>query len=139
MYQEPDFKVHDYIIGGKMVVGRAMMEHSYAVQMNSDQAFRDEVKKKLIMDMAQFILENNLVEFTQYDEQDWFYVQDPEKKFKLANGETPVATKYFLPRDNEGNVITKSISPRTTNKPEKPQQSFSVEALANKFNRNFVR
>ena len=68
MYQEPDFKVHDYIIGGKMVVGRAMMEHSYAVQMNSDQAFRDEVKRKLIMDMAQFILENNLVEFTQYDD-----------------------------------------------------------------------
>lgn len=68
MYQEPDFKVHEYIIGGKMVVGRATMEHAYAVQMNTDHDFRDEVKKKLIMDMAQFILENNLVEFTQYDD-----------------------------------------------------------------------
>lgn len=66
--QEPDFKTHDYIIGGKMVVGRASMDQSYAVQMTSDQTFRDEVKKKLIMDMAQFILENNLVEFTQYDD-----------------------------------------------------------------------
>ena len=66
--QDPDFKVHDYIIGGKMVVGRATMVESYALQMNTDQTFRDEVKKKLIMDMAQFILENNLVEFTQYDE-----------------------------------------------------------------------
>ena len=68
MYQEPDFKTYDYIIGGKMVVGRASMEHSYAVQMNSDVEFRNEVKKKLIMDMAQFMLENNLVEFTQYDD-----------------------------------------------------------------------
>ena len=66
--QETDFKTHDYIIGGKMVVGRASMDQSYAVQMTSDQTFRDEVKKKLIMDMAQFILENNLVEFTQYDD-----------------------------------------------------------------------
>ena len=68
MYQEPDFKTYDYIIGGKMVVGRASMEHSYAAQMNSDVEFRNEVKKKLIMDMAQFMLENNLVEFTQYDD-----------------------------------------------------------------------
>ena len=66
--KEPDFKVHDYAIGGKMVVGKAVMQESYAAQMNTDKEFRDEVKKKLIMDMAQFILENNLVEFTQYDE-----------------------------------------------------------------------
>jgi hypothetical protein len=66
--QEPDFKTHEYIIGGKMVVGRATMEHSFAVQMNNDIDFREEVKKKLIMDMAQYILEHNLVEFTQYDD-----------------------------------------------------------------------
>jgi hypothetical protein len=68
MFTKPDFKIYDYTIGGKMVVGRASMEHSYAVQMNTDFDFRDEVKKKLIMDMAQCILENNLVEFTQYDD-----------------------------------------------------------------------
>lgn len=69
MFQkEPEFTVHDYVIGGKMVVGRASMEQSFAVQMRSDREFRDEVKRKLIMDMAQFILENNLVEFTQYDD-----------------------------------------------------------------------
>lgn len=66
--QEPDFKTYDYIIGGKMVVGRASMEDSYAAQMNVDFDFRASVKKKLIMDMAQYILENNLVEFTQYDD-----------------------------------------------------------------------
>jgi predicted house-cleaning noncanonical NTP pyrophosphatase (MazG superfamily) len=51
-----------------MVVGRAMMEHCYAVQMKTDVDFQQEVKKKLIMDMAEFILKNNLVEFTQYDD-----------------------------------------------------------------------
>jgi len=66
--KEPDFKSYDYLIGGKMVVGRASMEHSFATQMRSDIDFKMEVKKKLIMDMAQYMLENNLVEFTQYDD-----------------------------------------------------------------------
>lgn len=86
MYQEPDFKTYDYIIGGKMVVGRASMEHSYAAQMNSDVEFRNEVKKKLIMDMAQFMLENNLVEFTQYD--------DP-----LTFGKQIAVRAYLAPND----------------------------------------
>lgn len=69
MFQkEPEFVTHDYIIGGKMVVGRASMAESFAIQMNTDAEFREEVKKKLIMDMAKFILENNLVEFTQFDD-----------------------------------------------------------------------
>jgi hypothetical protein len=66
--QEPDFKVHEYIIGGKMVVGRASMDQTFAAQMRSDIDFKKEVKTKLIMDMAQYMLENNLVEFTQYDD-----------------------------------------------------------------------
>lgn len=66
--KEPDFKSYDYLIGGKMVVGRASMEESYALQMNADFDFRAEVKKKLIMDMAKYMLENNLVEFTQFDD-----------------------------------------------------------------------
>lgn len=69
MFQkEPEFKVHDYLIGGKMVIGRASMDESFAAQMNTDIDFKDEVKKKLIMDMATYMLEHNLVEFTQYDD-----------------------------------------------------------------------
>ena len=65
---EPDFTTHDYVIGGKMVVGRATLDESYNHLMKTDFEARDRVKQKLIMDMAQFILENNLVEFTQYDD-----------------------------------------------------------------------
>jgi hypothetical protein len=65
MYQEPDFKTYEYMIGGKLVVGRAVIEDSYWTLMNSDAEARKQVKSKLIHQMAEFILENNLVEFTQ--------------------------------------------------------------------------
>ncbi len=65
MFNDPvDFTTHDYIIGGKMVVGKASMDDSYSNLMMSDYDARKQVKEKLIHEMAQFILENNLVEFT---------------------------------------------------------------------------
>jgi hypothetical protein len=67
-FGEVDFKTYDYLIGGKMVVGRASMDDSYAQMIMSDQDARENIKKKLISDMAQYILENNLVEFTQQDD-----------------------------------------------------------------------
>lgn len=66
--KQPDFTTHDYVIAGKMVVGKATLDASYSVLMNTDLDARMEVKKKLVQDMAQFILENKLVEFTQMDD-----------------------------------------------------------------------
>lgn len=65
---EPLFQTHDYAIGGKMVMARAEMDAEYTrlLQDNDADAVKN-VKTKLIHDMAQFILENNLVEFTHYD------------------------------------------------------------------------
>lgn len=65
---EPEFHTYDYVIGGKMVVGRAIMEDEYAELMKTDYDARDRIKTKLIHDMAQYILENNLVEFTQIND-----------------------------------------------------------------------
>jgi hypothetical protein len=65
MYHEPDFKTYDYTIGGKMVVGRAVIDDSYMHLMNGDVEARQRVKEKLVTDMAQYMLENNLVEFMQ--------------------------------------------------------------------------
>lgn len=64
--KEPMFTTYDYAIGGKMVVGKATLSDSYAEMFTSDSEARQQVKEKLIHDMATFILENNLVEFTQY-------------------------------------------------------------------------
>lgn len=68
MMTEPVFTTHDYIIGGKLVVGRATMDDTFAHMMNTDVEARQKVKEKLVHDMATFMLENNLVEFTQQDD-----------------------------------------------------------------------
>lgn len=68
MMNDPIFTTHDYIIGGKLVVGRAVMEESFATLANTDHEARMHIKKKLVMDMAEYMLENNLVEFTQQDD-----------------------------------------------------------------------
>ena len=65
MYHEPDFKTYDYTIGGKLVVGRAVIDETYEQLMMSDQEARQRVKERLVSDMAQHMLENNLVEFMQ--------------------------------------------------------------------------
>lgn len=66
MKQEPKFETYDYAIGGKLVVGRAVMDQSFMQLMNGgDDDARMNVKKSLIMQMAEYMLENNLVEFTQ--------------------------------------------------------------------------
>lgn len=69
MMNEPVFQTYDYAIGGKMVVGRAIMDDSYSQMMRTgDPDAIKHVKEKLIHDMATYILENNLVEFTQQDD-----------------------------------------------------------------------
>jgi hypothetical protein len=66
--KDPLFTVHDYAIGGKMVVGKAILDDSYSELMRTDSEARQRVKEDLIHQMATFILENNLVEFTQFDD-----------------------------------------------------------------------
>jgi len=66
---DPEFQTYDYAIGGKMVVGKATLTESYKMMMeDGDPEAIAAVKNQLINQMAQFILENNLVEFTYYDE-----------------------------------------------------------------------
>lgn len=69
MTPEVLFTTHDYAIGGKMIVGRAEMDESYTMMLqdgNLEAVKR--VKEKLIHDMATYMLENNLVEFTHQDD-----------------------------------------------------------------------
>jgi len=67
-FQEVDFQTYDYVIGGKLVVGRAVMTDSYVQMVDGlDHEARMQVKHKLVHDMAEYMLENKLVEFTQQD------------------------------------------------------------------------
>lgn len=60
------FETQDYAIGGKMVVGTATMdEDAFELMRGGDFSAKQKLKQELIHQMAEFMLENNLVEFTQ--------------------------------------------------------------------------
>jgi uncharacterized membrane protein YhfC len=90
MYHEPDFQTYDYTIGGKLVVGRAVLAESYQDLMMSDKEARQQVKEKLISDMAQYMLENNLVEFMQQ---------------KNVDMTTTVVVRAYLAPNNEIKIL----------------------------------
>jgi hypothetical protein len=98
MFQsEPKFDTYDYAIGGKMVVGRATMTDSYKLMVeDGDKEAVDRLKSDLIHQMAQFILENKLVEFTHYDDPITFNRQ--------------VAVRAYLAPDSQVKIL------RTVNK-----------------------
>ena len=65
---DPVFQSYDYAIGGKMVVGRATMSDHYRMLIeDGDAEARNNIKRELIMQMADYMLQNNLVEFTYQD------------------------------------------------------------------------
>jgi hypothetical protein len=69
MTNSPVFETYDYAIGGKMVVGRAEMNEDFRMLLeDGDEDAKKAIKSKLIHDMAEFMLENQLVEFTHYDD-----------------------------------------------------------------------
>ena len=90
MYHEPDFKTYDYAIGGKLVVGRAVIDDSYWHLMNNDKEARRQVKEKLIHQMAEHMLENNLVEFMQQ---------------KNVDMTTTVVVRAYLAPNNEIKIL----------------------------------
>lgn len=86
------FDSYEYAIGGKMVVGKAVMSDSYQEMLASGnlEAIR-QVKSELIHQMAEFILENKLVEFTQW--------RDP------SSYETHVAVRAYLAPSDQVKIL----------------------------------
>lgn len=85
-----DFQSYDYAIGGKMVVGKAIMEDNYAELLKTDFDARDQIKQKLIHDMAEYILENNLVEFTQMKDPISFKTQIMVRAYLAPNDQVKI-------------------------------------------------
>lgn len=66
---DPNFETYDYAIGGKMVVGRGRLSESYRMMLEGGNTeAQKQLKSSLVHQMAEFILENNLVEFTYQDD-----------------------------------------------------------------------
>jgi hypothetical protein len=86
------FQTYDYVIGGKMVVGKAVINEDYAdIIKTGDTAAKLKVKSDLINQMAQYMLENNLVEFTSWD--------DP------IHGTKHVAVRAYLAPDDQVRIL----------------------------------
>jgi hypothetical protein len=60
-----NFTAHDYVIGGKMVVGQVVISGSDFSMLAST---KDEIKRRLLAQMMEFILENKLAEFTMSED-----------------------------------------------------------------------
>ena len=68
-WDDINWKVMDHAIGGKLVVGKTIV--SEAMTLTND--MKDVIKRELLSQMIEFILENKLVEFTQYTEPNTHY------------------------------------------------------------------
>jgi hypothetical protein len=69
MTTDPLFETYDYAIGGKMVKGTAIMSEEFRMMIeDGDDEAKHKLKSDLIHQMATYMLENNLVEFTHMDD-----------------------------------------------------------------------
>ena len=90
------FDTYEYAIGGKMIKGMTELSESYRMLMeNNDRAAIESVKLELMQQMARYMIENNLVEFTYQDDPFTF-------KRKIA------VRAYVLP-DNHIRIIRSTI------------------------------
>jgi hypothetical protein len=86
------FDVYEYAIGGKMVVGRARMSYEWKTLLeDGDPNARDKLKAELIHQMAEYMLEHKLVEFTYQDD--------------IATGDKMVACRAYLAPDSQIKII----------------------------------
>ena len=93
----PEFNVYDYPIGGKMVVGKTIISEAFKELIeNGDPTAKKEIKSRLVYQMAEYMLEHKLVEFTQYD--------DP------ISGSKHIAIRAYLSPDAQIKIL------RTANK-----------------------
>jgi hypothetical protein len=68
MFDKLDVNTYDYTIGGKMVVGKVTLDPSFSELMLSDAEARKLLKTRLCQELAGYMLENNLVEFTKMED-----------------------------------------------------------------------
>ena len=62
------FKSYDYAIGGKMVVGTHTMTEMEAIATLDTIGGKEKIKESLIQQLARYILENKLAEFTMAED-----------------------------------------------------------------------
>jgi hypothetical protein len=90
MMIEPDFTTHDYVIGGKMIVGKTVLEETFAELLGRDVDAAKHVKQKLAHDLATYMLENQLLEFTQYKDPIQFQTHITVRAYLAPNDQVKI-------------------------------------------------
>ena len=86
------FQTYDYAIGGKMVVGRAVVsEDFWSMIQNGDAEAKRKLKLDLAQQMAVFMVDNNLMEFTSSD--------DP------STGNKRIAVRAYIAPDDQVKIL----------------------------------
>lgn len=63
-----NYDAHDYPIGGKGVVCTYVMTPEMVARMSSGDEYKQHIKETLVQQLAGYILEQKLCEFTQMDD-----------------------------------------------------------------------
>ena len=86
------FQTYDYAIGGKMVVGRSVVSDDFwSLIQNGQKNAKHKLKLDLAQQMAVFMVENNLIEFTSSD--------DP------ATGNKWIAVRAYIAPDDQVKIL----------------------------------
>lgn len=86
------FQTYDYAIGGKMVVARSVVSDDFwSLIQNGQKEARRKIKFDLAHQMAVFMVENNLMEFTSSD--------DP------STGNKWIAVRAYLAPDDQVKIL----------------------------------
>ena len=65
MFDDIEFNIKDYAIGGKMVTGKCIVSDSQYMSISiPDDDLKVAIKKDLAKQLAMYLIENKLVEFT---------------------------------------------------------------------------
>lgn len=93
MIQLPDikFETEEYAIGGQMITGRVILSEMQMMQIDQNPDMREYVRKSLATTLAETMLSNKLVEFTQH--------RDP-----ISFSQAVVVRAYLAP-DNQVKIL----------------------------------
>ena len=83
---DPVFETYDYAIGGKLVVGKTVLTDDYQQLVFTDQAARMRVKKELVHQLAEYMLDKDPVLFhTHVAIRAYIAPDDQVRILRLAN------------------------------------------------------
>jgi len=66
LYNSDNVKHTEYAIGGKLITAQLNIQDYEAILLEDDPNFKDALKARLLNMLVEYMMDNKLVEFTQY-------------------------------------------------------------------------